>query len=308
MLKIILLIIGIIISFSSFASEDIVTPPNEKVKAELVNENLTKNTNFEEDAILYKLLYENSKSANDSLISVIYSTLAIVIAFLIALFSAQFFFNLKLNKEEISLIRSELDKKISDSKTEFITLINTLYNEKESNSRSEFNLYKDQIDKNLDVRFSNEAKSLELTLGSVSKEIKFVDSSLKRRIDLLEIDLEKNVGDVWKLRGVKANALSRYIRTASLRQKNGYDLKLSLTDIVKSLNDETDLHEVDKNSLDILIKDLPGKFESHKDAIIAKLSTLRIYKFVDDPLHSGKRIEKTIRQSTAQQDLQTDKI
>jgi uncharacterized membrane-anchored protein YhcB (DUF1043 family) len=287
-----ILVLGLICSLPAFATEN-TTSINNETPGRIVEINL------KENAELYKILYENSKSANDRLITTIHLIIGVVITFLIALFGTQFLFNFKLKKEEIHSIKTELDKKISNSNFDFIKQINTLYNDKEKLFRQDFNLFKQEISKNIDVRLFDEHKSINLNFDKCKQDTETVKSALEYKIEHVDIKLEKNIGDVWDLKGVKANALARYTTTAILELKNGHEIKYTLSDIVTIINKEIEITEGRKNELDNLISLLPAKYESQRDAIEFKLNSMRVFKYVDDPINVGQRIEMTVREATA---------
>jgi len=312
----IILILGLIFTSSSFASQNAI--PIENGTTKVVSEKLIDN-NLKEKVELYKMLYENTKDANERLVSTVYMTIGAVITLLVALFSAQFLFNFKLKKEDIHNIKIEFDKEISNSNIELTKQINTLNNEKEKIFKEDLNLFKQEVSKNIDVKFTDKHKSIDLNFESCKKEtelvksnleremelmhsnsknaVKNVRSRLKREIEFIDIKLEENIGDVWDLRGVKANALGRYITTAILKIKNDHEAKFALSKIIHILNEQLELDERNKNHLDELVCILPGIYESQKDAINLKLSTLRVYKYVDDPVNLGSKIEKTIQEA-----------
>lgn len=297
MLTKLILVLGLICSLPAFATENATSIKNEKNNIETLEKII--DINLKGKAELYQILYENSKSANDRLITTIHLIIGVVITFLIALFGTQFLFNFKLKKEEIHNIQTELDKKISNSNADFTKQINTLYNEKEKLFREDFNLFKQETSKNIDVRLADEHKSINLNFDKCKQDTETVKSTLKYEIELVDIKLEKNIGDVWDLKGVKANALARYTTTAILELKNGHEIKYTLSDIVTILNKQVDITEGRKNELDNLISLLPTKYESQRDAINFKLNSMRIFKYVDDPINVGQRIEKTVREAIA---------
>jgi len=288
----------LIFTFSAFASENAAHIENGKAKI-TTSEKLIGNELIKEKSELYKLLYENSKSANERLISTTHLIIGVVITFLIALFGTQFVFNFKLKKEEIHNIQIEFDKKISNSNVDFSKQINTLYNDKEKLFREDFNLFKQEVSKNTDVRLSDERKSINLNFDICKKEAEAVKSSLKREIELVEIGLEKNIGDVWDLRGVNANALARYTTTAILELKNGHEIKYTLSDIITILNKQIEILESRKDEMDNLVGLLPKKYESQRDAINLKLNSMKIFKYVDDPVNVGQQIIKTVREAVS---------
>lgn len=254
---------------------------------------------FKDKAELYKLLYENSKSSNERLVSSIHLIIGTVITFLLALFGAQLLFNFKIKKEEIDIIKSDINEQITSLRGDAKNEINTLNNENNKALRNEVSIKSKQINDNLNIRFSDESKLNISIIEKQEQQIKFVKEALEYEIKRVEIQLEKIIGDVWDLRDVKANALSRYIKTAILELDNGHEVKHTLTDIVKSLSDEKSLHEHDKNELEKLSSLLPSKFESQKELINEKLNSLEIYKFIDDPLNPEKRVIKIISAATA---------
>jgi hypothetical protein len=306
--RIIILCLFMLTTFSSLA--DTISSNDQVPTKQIVPSDLPINKNLEEQAKLYKLLYENSKSSNERLVFSINLIIGTVVTFLLALFGAQLFFNFKLKTEEISKINSELNEKLSNSNAdlneklsysnaEIVKQINLLNSESNKALRLELEASEKQIDRNVSVRFSDEEKLRNSELERLKQQIEFLNTSFDREIKRINIDLEKTIGDVWGLKGVKSNLLTKYIKTAMLEFEIGQENEHTIRDIVKQLNELPKLHETDKSQLEKLLAILPARFESSKDAIISKINSLEIYKFVDDPLNPGKRISKTIKEATA---------
>ena len=76
-------------------------------------------------------------------------------------------------------------------------------------------------------------------------KLEIQESSLKQEIKALEKEVEKNAGDLWKLKGVEANALSSFIRSAFLQIELKRDVQYILDDINEVL---TNLEEIDSSN------------------------------------------------------------
>ena len=269
------------------------------IKSKIINSKEVTPLEYKKEADLYKLLYENSKSANDRLITTIHWSIGLVATFLLALFGTQIFFNLKLNKEEVQKIRSDLDEKISTTQVLYTNQINTLHQSKEKEFREEFNDFKGNSENDIIERMKVQEKSLKTLCDGYRKDNDLLESTVEFKFKQVEIQLEKTIGDVWELRGVKSNALSRYINTALLEHEQGHELKLTLKNIIQFLNEATDLHERDKTKLDELLVNIPDSYESQKFAITSRLDNLKVYKFLEDPLNPGKNIIRYLDEQTA---------
>ncbi|MDD9197500.1 hypothetical protein PVK62_16885 [Aliivibrio sp. S3MY1] len=281
MLKKVILIFGLVFTFSVFSSEATDVTTQEVIdNAEALSVN---DTSFKEKAELYKMLYENSKNANERLISTIHLVIGLVVTFLLALFGTQFLFNFKLKKEEINALRASNTKRIDD-----------LFYEKEKNLKDEFSGFKEEVNKLTSTLAEKEQEKNKLKFENIAKEAVVSLDIIQQRIELVDMKAEKNAGDIWGIKGVNSNALGRYVDTAILELKNDHEIKYTLSDVIQTLDSQVELSEFRKEQLDELINKLPDKYESQKDSIISKLKKLRIYKYVDDPVNIGQRIEKTV--------------
>lgn len=292
MLKKVILIFGLVFTFSVFSSEATDVTTQEVIgNAEALSVN---DTSFKEKAELYKMLYENSKNANERLISTIHLVIGLVVTFLLALFGTQFLFNFKLKKEEINALRASIDKNAVESNASNTKRIDDLFYEKEKNLKDEFSGFKEEVNKLTSTLAEKEQEKNKLKFENIAKEAVVSLDIIQHRIELVDMKAEKNAGDIWGIKGVNSNALGRYVDTAILELKNDHEIKYTLSDVIQILDSQVELNEFRKEQLDELINKLPDKYESQKDSIISKLKKLRIYKYVDDPVNIGQRIEKTV--------------
>lgn len=290
MIKKLLIIISLLwMSLMVSASEEAISLNNQEIATKP-----DKLVELKEKAELYKLLFENAKESNDRLVSSIHVIIGTVITFFLALFGAQLFFNFKLKKEEIEKIKSDVNEQFSNLYNDVTNKTGVLFKNNEKEMSKSFSLYKKEINETIKEKLSEESKLISSKLEKHEEQIKNVQVNSERLINQLKIQLERTVGDVWDLRGVESNALGRYVRTALLALENGNDVTHIINDIVKLLNNQVDLHEVIKTELEELSQKLPGSFESQKEFINTKISSLEIYKFVDDPLNPGQSIIKVI--------------
>ncbi|HCG8749397.1 hypothetical protein [Vibrio parahaemolyticus] len=297
MFKRVILIFGLLFTFSTFALEPADVTTQEvigNVEALSVDD-----TSFKEKAELYKILYENSKNANERLISTIHLVIGLVVTFLLALFGTQFLFNFKLKKEEINALHSSIEKNAAESNISNTKRIDDLFHKKGENLQDEFSSFKEEVNKLVSTLAEKEREKNELKFEHIAKDTGVSLDNIQRLIELVDMKAEKNAGDIWGIKGVNTNALGRYVDTAILELKNGHEIKYTLSDIIKILDCQVELNEFRKEQLDELIYKLPEKYESQKDSIVSKLKTLRIYKYVDDPVNIGQRIEKTVFDPTA---------
>ena len=301
MLRVIIFVLSMISASISFADNSLPvdTQASDEAKTQQVDKSLQEQSSQLKEAELYKLLYENSKDANKRLISTMHWSISLVATFLFALFGSQIFFNLRLGKEEILCLKNEFDEKITSANSELSNKLYLLNREQEKEHRKELESYKEKSDKSVKSLISAERKSLQSICENYRKDNELQNSEFDYKIKGIKIDLEKNIGDIWELKGVKSNALTRYINTSLLENELGHELKYSLSDIIQLLYSQSDIHESDKLKLDELVGKLSNRYESYKDAIVSKLKMLTIYKFVDDPVNFGKRIRKNISEVPA---------
>lgn len=237
--------------------------------------------------LLYKQLYENSIESNAQLISTIQWSIGIIATFLAALLGSQIFFNYKISKEEVKSIKSDLDEKFSEFKSD-------IYLASEVESKELTKSLSDEISKNerlfkeaISDQFKEKSKFVDSNINAHEKEIESFKVYSKRELDFLRLEVSKLEGEVWKLRGVNANALTRFIRCAKMEIEAGIDPKHSLDDIIDILKSASDISKKDFDELATMLALVPVEFIDKKSKIEGMSSKLNQYIFVEDPNRPG---------------------
>lgn len=241
----------------------------------------------ESDRNLYKLLYENSAKSNANIISTIQWSIGIISTFVIVLLGSQILFNYRVNKEEIRAIRSELEEKFHEFKTDLISNSNKERKELIEKFELKFSNNEKNIKDTISQHYSEKDKYIDAKFDSFNKDISNLKSQLKFEVKYLKIDIEKVGGEVWKIKGVNANALRNFIHSINLHIDTGLDLKHELDDIIETLQNMT---SISKNLLTDLVKTLervPEEYQTKKLKIKELYSSMPQYIYVDDPNRPG---------------------
>ncbi len=246
------------------------------------------------EAHFYKLLFENSVKSNDRIIVTMQWTIGIVVMFILLLLGSQVFFNYRISKEEVNTIRSELEKRLSDLSSELQNNLNKTSSDYEKSAQ----LLLQNMEANMKDTINSQFEEKEKLFGAINelnkKDNELLKNELEAEIRNLSITLKKTEGHVWRLRGVDANALTRFIDTVKLEIERGYVLQYSLEEIERTLITLDKIYVVDHEELSVL---LPKIDEEHKeiiDRIESLYKKLPKYTFVDDPDNPGNTITKFV--------------
>lgn len=229
----------------------------------------------------YKLLYENSKESNDRIISTIQWVLGIVFAFLLALIGSQIFFNFRISKKEIDNIKKDIDKKISELKVVLLKDIDTTNRENTKQFQELIEKIKTDVKENINYKFEEKSKLLDVKIEMHEKGIGILKHEFEDDIKYLKVDINKNKGDLWNLKGVKSNALTSFITTASLIIELKREVKYILNDIIEVLEKLNKIHEMDYSALEILITKIPKEHSKIKSKIEILFKDKPVYKYID---------------------------
>jgi hypothetical protein len=236
---------------------------------------------------LYKKLYENSADSNSKLIGTIQWSIGIILTFLAVLLGSQIFFNYKVSKEEVKAIRSELEEKFTEFKSDIYKAIETerraLTDELEDKVSKIESRFKDGISEQL----GEKGKYIDVNIKSFEKEIDSFKDSSKRELGFLRINVSKLEGEVWKLRGVNSNALSRFIGCVNMEIETGLNPRHSLDDIIEALQNVSDISKGDFDELGKMLAQIPSEHSEKKSKIEEISSTLKQFIFVEDPSRPG---------------------
>jgi hypothetical protein len=83
------------------------------------------------------------------------------------------------------------------------------------------------------------------------------------------------------LRGVKANALTYFIRSAKLKITERIDARITLDYLIEFLKEVKDLSITDYSALEDLVKNIPTSNENQKKEIIRLFQSKPVYEFTD---------------------------
>jgi hypothetical protein len=234
------------------------------------------NTNLSESGA-YKLLYENAKENNDAMITTIQWVIGVSIAFLLAILGSQIFFNWRINKKEIDYIKKDIDEKITELKSDLIKDVTSLNKEQEEKIEKLF----EKLEKDILGKINSELDKAKNLLDVKDELINFKISSYKKElteeVKALQINVEKNEGDIWKIKGVESNALSSYLRTAFLQVELKREVKYILDEIIEILKNRDEVHEFDYEKLDSLIDKLSEKYDDKKAIIVSLYKDKPVY-------------------------------
>jgi len=229
----------------------------------------------------YKLLYENSKENNEKILSTVQWTIGLSIGFLVAILGGQIFFNWRINKKEIEYINKDMEEKIGELKAE---LIKSLADESKTQDAKIISL-SDKVEKDLLVKIKDEFEKNNKLNDLHNKlrdfEIESARNDIKNGIKELKIDVEKVEGDIWKIKGVEANALSSYLRTAFLQLELKREVKYILDDIASILSSLEEINDPDFQKLEKLTNDLSPAYSVQKNKIQSLYKDKPVYQFVD---------------------------
>ncbi len=217
---------------------DNITPQNT-----IQNDTIVKKipNNIDDKGKLYKLLYENSKSNNKSMISIIKWSIGLVATFILALLGSQIFFNYKISKDDVRSIKSDIDKKILHLKIEVIK----------------------EVKKSTDKGDEERNKLIDSKMDSYKTSVKYTELQL----DNLAINIEQSKADIWNLRGVTSNALTYFINTAKLKIKNKQNPKIILGYIKDNLEKAEYVYTDTCEHLDELIRSIPPEYSKIQSQI-----------------------------------------
>ena len=232
---------------------------------------------------LYKLLYENTKRSNEIIISTIQWTIGFIFTFLLALIGSQVLYNIRLNKKEIENIKSNVEKDITEISGQLNKEINNITNENINKIDNKIESIRKEMIGNINDKIAEQNKLYEANVELHKKDIKIYENTINSKLKELEIKVQKNVGDIWGLKGVKANALSSFVTTAKLIIGLKHESKYILSDIIEVLKELKEIHKIDYEDLNDLIEMIPKENMDKKTEIIALYYNKPVYIFVDNP-------------------------
>lgn len=236
---------------------------------------------------LYKLLYENSSNSNDRIISTIQWSIGIISTFVIVLLGSQIFFNYRVSKEEIRAIRSELEESFSDLRANTMDTLSKERKEIINKIDDKLTMKEQAYKESISSHYDEQNRYIDTKLESFDKDLIRLKDTLKLDISYLSIDLNRLEGDVWKLRGVHANALKNFISAAELEIENGRSVKYSLNHIIETLQNVERISKDDLTALEEMIIKVPEEYAAEIANIKKLYLSLPQYIYAEDPQRPG---------------------
>lgn len=221
----------------------------------------------------YKLLAEQVQKDNETYISLTQWTLGLSFAFLLAIIGSQIFFNYRINKKEIDYIRKDLDEKISELKNDINQSINSKFDDLEKKLKKDTTKESIEMKKTLFSDFKAHKEYLKL-------ELQIQEKSLKQDLKALEKEVEQNKGDLWKLKGVESNALSSFVKSASLQIELNRDPKYILDEINTVLGNMGEINSYDYERLNTLSEKTIKTHKEKTEKMISLYKDKPVYEFV----------------------------
>lgn len=223
----------------------------------------------------YKLLAEQSKSNNESFKSLMEWSLGLTFAFLLAIIGSQIFFNYRINKKEVDFIKKDLDEKLAQLKNSYSENIDYKFEKLEKELKIELTKSSIEMKKNLSTNFKSHKEYAAL-------KIEATKTSLKQDLKVLEKEIQKNIGDIWKLKGVESNALSNFIRSAEIDLDLKREVKYILKDIIEILKSLEEIHSRDYESLGKLVDKIKVTHKEKAEEIKKLYLEKPVYEFVQN--------------------------
>ncbi len=244
------------------------------------------------DKNYYKLLYENSVESNNRIISTMQWALGLVATFMLILLGSQVFFNYRISKEETASIRSDLEEQVATLKLDLVNKLNTTINENERTIASTLQESEDKLTISIQNKLEQNEKLFNAINENINKDLELLSKNMEIKTKHISIELNQLEGQIWRLRGVNANALKGFIRTANMQLENRFNTKYTLIDIVETLNKMDSININDYDSLTSLLAKLTDDENDVKNEIEKLYIDLPKYKFVDDPNNPGEFLTK----------------
>jgi hypothetical protein len=235
------------------------------------------------DSEAYKLLYLNEKNSNDKMISIIEWVIGISVTFLIAIFGGQIFFNWKINKKEIDYIKKDIEERIGELKAILIKDQAQINKEQTLQINTTIDKIEKDLLQKLDGQFDKKSKLIDVYNDVNKREIEFLERKISNEIKQLNIEVEKNSGDLWVLKGVDSNALSSFVRTAIMKLEMKSDVKYILDEVIQLLEKIDEISVYDDERLKELVEKLDAINSEKKKKIEKLYSSKPVYKFIDRP-------------------------
>ncbi|QIG88639.1 hypothetical protein G6R40_02695 [Chryseobacterium sp. POL2] len=250
-----------------------------KIEKKLYENNVSKSNKIENQEDLYKLLYENSKDFNEQLTTTIQWTIGLSLAFLLAIFGSQIFFNWRVNKKDLESINKDIMEKFSELKADILKEITQNDKLNKENIDKIFVKMENKFSDKINEDFKEKQKQINLIEKLSTFQNESTEKSLSSDLKRIKNEIEKINGDIWNLKGVKSNALSSYVNSAISRLESGEYIKYLLDEIITTLKDVEDIHDTQYKKLDELVLKIEGKYDTEKELIKNNYLDKPVYEF-----------------------------
>jgi hypothetical protein len=184
--------------------------------------------------------------------------------------------------EKIEIINSRFSDFKSEIKSDFdkneiqlnekIEIINNRFSDFKSEIKSDFDKSEIQFLDKINNQFDSKSKIVEL-------QIKAISLRFTKEIKSLNNDIIKNTGHLWELRGVSANALTRFIDSALLQIELKREVKYILDDLIKTLTKVTEIHITNYENLDLLTEKIKETHKKYFDEIKGLYISKSVYTY-----------------------------
>ncbi|OFX87818.1 MAG: hypothetical protein A2W99_16010 [Bacteroidetes bacterium GWF2_33_16] len=253
---------------------------------------------------LYQVMYEDSKSINSKLLTLLTNSLTVIIAVIIAIIGSSFFYNYRFNKKEYELLTKETTNKIEEAKSKMLEetkreiekytdyskdKIDERFTQIKESNKSNIDTIKESLNtiissfkQEFDSKQETQSKKIEL----VEKEISRLDKSTDENITLREKELRFSIldlqGQVYELREWFSLCLTTNVRRALLANEihRQWQFEYILPDIVdlidKVLKKNDSITSNNKYDIEKLMEIIPSQFESYKKKIADSYGKIRI--------------------------------
>ncbi|MCJ8315346.1 MAG: hypothetical protein MJK11_20555 [Pseudomonadales bacterium] len=238
----------------------------------------------------YKLLYENEVKYNEQIIETMQWSISLVSGFIILLVGGQMFYNSKINKEEINLIKSDLSEKFTilkhDSSEKNSKVERKISERIHTDNKSTMSFLSTKIEEKFTTLRNENMKSIDFN----SSEIVRIDSNFKGNIQEIRQKITELEAHSWKLRGVEANALRSFLNSAEITLERGFEEKFIFGYIKRTLEAMEDIEVDDYKKIKSILEKVKSTNSDLKKEIQLLCEDLSQYMYVEDPRERGKFI------------------
>lgn len=239
----------------------------------------------------YKMLYENSEQKTDSLTSLIQWSFGISLGFLLAIIGSQIFFNYRINKRELDYIKKDIDEKVLELENKLIAKNQEKFDGIEDSIKKSIHELKTENKDYLQNEFNNSEKlkeaKYEILKNKLTNKVEKIEDKIDTSIIGLRKDVLKNEGEIWKLRGINANALSSFQKVAFIKFELEENIDFILDDILRVLNEMEEIHELELASWTTLYDKIKEKYKDKANRINDLFTSKDVYTFVKSNIETN---------------------